>query len=892
MIASGPVRGKKGRGRRSAGALVASCVVAAVLLGVGSEAQAADRSFAVRFQTNDSGNIAMAANTLMTCSASDPACPAAQAGGPDNNNDFVMTYVDTDSDAATFDSSSADLTLPGGASVLFAGLYWGADVNGGTGGTDAPNPGARGTVEFAVPGGAYATVNASVLDTSSAQPARYQGFADVTSAVSSAGNGTYTVADVQAGTGNDRYGGWSLVVAYHDAAQPPRNLTVFDGFQTVNAGNPTVTIPVSGFLTPLSGPVNTELGFVTWEGDRGLTGDSATLDGTTLTDALHPPNNFFNSTISDLGVPVTSKNPNYDNQLGFDSSLVDASGILGNGDSTATITAHTGGETFFPGVITFATDLYAPYIDPAKSATDLNGGALEPGDVVEYSITGTNAGQDGAENTVVTDPVPAGTTYVPGSLDIVSSPGGIAGPKTDAPGDDQAEKNGSGVTFRVGAGASSSSGGALASGQSFEVRFRVRVDTPTPDGATITNRARVSEDAATLPGLHLANDSPPVVLTVSAPDLVLAKSHTGNFVRGFTGAFTLTASNQGSVPSSGTVTVTDPLPASLVPTAASGPGWTCAVKKQKVTCSRSDALAAGAAYPDITVTVRVSVSAPASMTNVAHVSGGNDGDTSNNDASDTVNVDPAADLSVVKTVAPKTPVAGGALTYTLRVANHGPDDATGVTVTDPLPAKLTGPTATTSQGTCSIAAGTLTCALGGLADGSSATIRVAGTVAAGTAGTKITNTATVTGDQPDPDLGNNTSTVTATIQATRIHLTKTASPTSVTAGADVSFTIVLRVPGPVAATGVHVCDTLPATMSYVSFPGGALVNGHACWTFASVASGGSRTMTITALVAADAPTGVEHNVVFARSGNAGTARAQAAVDVTALPPGSPPPVTG
>jgi hypothetical protein len=319
-------------------------VISAVLLGVGTSAQAADRAFTVRFQTNDSGNIAFAANTIMTCPASAATCAASQAGAPGDNNDYVMRYVDVDSDATTFDSSSADLTLPAGASVLFAGLYWGGDTSAGTGGADAPDPTAKGSVELAVPGGAYTTVTASQVDTSTAQPARYQGFADVTSAVSAAGNGTYTVADVQAATGMDRYGGWSLVVAYHDAAQPPRNLTVFDGFQTVNAANPTVTIPVSGFLTPLSGPVHTQLGFVTWEGDRGLTGDSATLDGTTLSDAVHPPTNFFNSTISDLGVPVTSKNPNYDNQLGFDASIVDASGILANGATTATITTHTGGR--------------------------------------------------------------------------------------------------------------------------------------------------------------------------------------------------------------------------------------------------------------------------------------------------------------------------------------------------------------------------------------------------------------------------------------------------------------------------------------------------------------------------------------------------------------------
>ena len=53
-----------------------------------------------------------------------------------------MTWVDVDGDPATFDSSSADLTLPAGASVLFAGLYYGGRLAAGSGGSPAPNPGA------------------------------------------------------------------------------------------------------------------------------------------------------------------------------------------------------------------------------------------------------------------------------------------------------------------------------------------------------------------------------------------------------------------------------------------------------------------------------------------------------------------------------------------------------------------------------------------------------------------------------------------------------------------------------------------------------------------------------------------------------------------------------
>ncbi len=475
-----------------------------------ASAGAADRAFSIRFSANDTGNITIAANTLLTCPAAASGCAAAQAGGATNNNSFTMAYVDVDSDSTTFDSSQSDLVLPTGATVLFAGLYWGGDTSAGAaGGVAAPAAASRGSVKFAPPGAAYSTVTASTLDASSANATRYQGFANVTSMVQAAGAGTYTVANVQAGTGQDRYAGWGLVVAYHDPTQPPRNLTVFDGLTTVSSANPTVDIPVSGFVTPASGPVNTSLGFIGWEGDRGSTGDSASLNSTKLTDAANPTSNFFNSSIANFGVNVSTRNPNYVNQLGYDADLVNANGILGNSATSATIHLTTGGETYLPGVVTFATELFAPHLTPAKTATDVNGGAVEQGDTIEYDISATNTGQDSATGVKVTDPIPDHTTYVPGSLQIVSSPGGIAGAKTDATGDDQADGSSAGVTFRVGTGANATSGGTIAPGQSYEVRFRVTIDSPTADGTLIQNTASNTYAALSNPGFDLADASSP-----------------------------------------------------------------------------------------------------------------------------------------------------------------------------------------------------------------------------------------------------------------------------------------------------------------------------------------------------------------------------------------------
>ncbi len=110
---------------------------------------------------------------------------------------------------------------------------------------------------------------------------------------------------------------------------------------------------------------------------------------------------------------------------------------------------------------------------------------------------------------------------------------------------------------------------------------------------------------------------------------------------------------------------------------------------------------------------------------------------------------PPAELNVTKSVAPTSVAAGGTLTYTIAVANHSATNATNVLVTDALPANATFLSADTG---CTQSAGVVTCDLGNLAAGASATVTVV--VAAGPQG-PVCNSATVIGELSDVIVTNN-----------------------------------------------------------------------------------------------------------------------------------------
>jgi large repetitive protein len=179
-----------------------------------------------------------------------------------------------------------------------------------------------------------------------------------------------------------------------------------------------------------------------------------------------------------------------------------------------------------------------------------------------------------------------------------------------------------------------------------------------------------------------------------------------------------------------------------------------------------------------------------------------------------VNVNPQADLSLAKTVSNPNPTVDDEVDHTLTASNAGPNDATGVKITDQLTAGLDFIDA--SPG-CDNQNGTVTCDVGTIASGGSASVTIRAHTTAAIAGTVVGNLATVSGNEPDPNPNNNQASASIAVQPlVDLKLTKIASNPTPAAGGPVTYTLTLANHGPSPATGTTITDPLPAGLSFVS----------------------------------------------------------------------------
>jgi fimbrial isopeptide formation D2 family protein/MYXO-CTERM domain-containing protein len=480
----------------------------AALTALGSATPAAAENPVLRHQEDLHGDVVVFGSTLaFDCGAgiSAPAGSVASCAGQVNVADtapdlYWRDGVANASITPTQARTSATLVLPPGAFVTYARLYWGALRDGAAADTNATLDWLGGPAQQIVADQSW------VVPYGPAHPTwnYYQSSGDATDFVSSWGAGDFRISDVEAlplvGLDVDRaFSAWTLVVFYENPGEDLRNLALFDSFTSIDKdvpGHDKAEVTLTGFLIPQA--FNARMTAFAYEGDNIYDGDHFTINGVQLSDAKNPAANFYNGSRSYLGaavsgsqdVPKLSGEPG--SMSGYDLDTVDVKSQLKPGDKSALVGADSILDIFLlGGFVTSVQSLAPDFKGMGKEVVDLDGGAVVQGDTLEYTITAVNGGNDSSKNSVLTDVIQPGLSYVPGSIEILE--GGVVGVKSDQSGDDQAEYSAGAklITVRVGTGATAATGGKVAAGATVKVRFRVKV---TAAAGTVENQAQLDAE--------------------------------------------------------------------------------------------------------------------------------------------------------------------------------------------------------------------------------------------------------------------------------------------------------------------------------------------------------------------------------------------------------------
>nr|WP_299071597.1 T9SS type B sorting domain-containing protein [uncultured Allomuricauda sp.] len=403
---------------------------------------------------NIKGDYTFLSNSVMN-SVSDGHDVNTPYNGNGSNNSLHVEYVDIDSDPSTFNSSSSTLSVPACSQIYWAGLYWAGNYDVERDGdhrsryesgyTDDSNHYDVTQVKLRIPGSStYIDLQADtaadpvgeeddiIVDGYNTLPNDpYVCYKNVTNILQGLAdpNGDYFVGNVRGTRGATSYGcaGWTLVVIYENPTLTGKYISVFDGYEgiTTQSGNQSADITVSGFNTIPTGPVNARIGVSTLEGETSLDGDTfgiisnSSASFTDITNAANPDDNFFNSTITDDGANVTSRNVNSTNAIGFDSDVFDlnnpSNSIIDNEDTSATLRLGTDGDWFASFLVTFGVEIIEPDIVLEKKVQDIGGSditglGVNLGQQLDYVLSFVNTGNDDATNYTIRDILPINVT--------------------------------------------------------------------------------------------------------------------------------------------------------------------------------------------------------------------------------------------------------------------------------------------------------------------------------------------------------------------------------------------------------------------------------------------------------------------------------------------------
>jgi uncharacterized repeat protein (TIGR01451 family) len=378
-------------------------------------ARSGTAAMAVTFDKALYGDFVLVGNGVTTCPA-EPSCVDAQerkGSGPSaQNNTYAMDWADVDTDPATFNSSSARLTVPAGARVAYAKLSWagnaGSTDEAACGGRRPPKSPKTQAVSLALDDRAAQQIGPDRFTVTEDDPARggpadqvfYSASADVSAELNQAKTGspsTVTVGNVWTPQGHDCFGGWSLAVVWAfdgpTAGKAPskKHVVVYDGHVRVlvDTARLTLTTPV---LRPAGGTVR--IGVTAYEGDwaSGAT-DQFLVNGSAQADPSTPGDtgNFFGSSASGR------LKPDHPNNMSVDAKTVEVSDKVVEPGEQATEFAFTStGDAYLVSGLVVS----APLPELAVT-TGTDRPVARPGDETNQTVRVTNTGGAPAVDVVV-----------------------------------------------------------------------------------------------------------------------------------------------------------------------------------------------------------------------------------------------------------------------------------------------------------------------------------------------------------------------------------------------------------------------------------------------------------------------------------------------------------
>ncbi|WCB95409.1 hypothetical protein DSM104299_04152 [Baekduia alba] len=480
------------------------------------------------------------------------------------------------------------------------------------------------------------------------------------------------------------------------------------------------------------------------------------------------------------------------------------------------------------------------------------------GGSVTWTVSVVNAGPDPATGVKIVDPLPAGTAFASADAGCTEATGV--------------------VTCDV---------GALAVGDHADRTITATVPVALADQTLVNTATVVSDQGDDHPADDTASAS-----TLVGPSADLGVVKTGPAVAAAGGqiAWTLVATDHGPSAATG-VTVSDTLPDGVTLVSATPTQGACTATGSTVTCALGGLASGGAAQIQVVGTIAADRQG-AVLTNAATIAGDQPDPVAENDrssATTTVGAPAAnrelrsdADLTLRKKVlSNEAPQLGVALRYALDVTNAGGSTATGVVVTDTLPANLEYISASLPGGTCKAVDAVVRCTVGTLPAGET---RRATVTTRPIAPGPVRNTASVLSAAADARPVDNVSSTGTSVTAprARLRLVKTTTRRSpVQVGQRVHYRLRVTNVSRQAAAGVVVCDTLPSGLVAISAPGAKFRDGRPCWTIAMLRAGHGRAFRLTARLSSSATGGPVRNVATATARNAGSRRAAATVTAAA-----------